>query len=167
MVFLFKSNRKPNMDGEELLEWIHNQTILDEETGCRIWTKCCDKEGYGQTSYKRIATKAHRLVYQLSNPVEVIDGFEVMHSCDNPSCVRLDCLSLGTSQDNIKDKVNKGRQAKGEKNGRAKLTEDDVKEIRRRYKKIKGQQTRLAKEFGISRKQIRSIVNNKLWKSLL
>lgn len=59
-----------------------------------------------------------------------------------------------------------GESRRGSKNGRAKLTEDDVKEIRSRYsgKWPYGSKTRIAKEFGVSVQMIGDIVNRKNWK---
>jgi hypothetical protein len=69
-------------------------------------------------------------------------GLFVMHSCDNPSCVNPSHLFVGTPQDNMTDKVCKGRQShvgssrnppRGERNCKAKLTEDQVRFIRARH----------------------------------
>jgi len=65
-------------------------------------------------------------------------GKVVMHSCDNPSCINPDHLSLGTIADNNQNRDSKGRTStvgnkgnvKGEINGRSKLTTIDVKAIK-------------------------------------
>ena len=73
--------------------------------------------------------KAANYSWHLHNGVN-LGGLHVLHTCDNPLCVNPDHLFLGTHQDNMDDKVEKGRQARGEGHGRAKLTEDDVREIK-------------------------------------
>lgn len=60
-----------------------------------------------------------------------------------------------------------GSANKGESNPNAKLTEDNVREIRRRYKGDKrgpNTQLQLGKEFGVHQRKIWEIVNGKAWK---
>jgi hypothetical protein len=54
----------------------------------------------------------------------------VLHKCDVPACVNPDHLFLGTNKDNMEDKVAKGRQAKGSRNGMARMCEADVASLR-------------------------------------
>ncbi len=59
-------------------------------------------------------------------------------------------MFLGTHKDNVKDKVIKGRQAKGEKNSQAKLTEEEVCRIRYLYDNKLANQVQIAEMFGMS-----------------
>ncbi len=86
----------------------------------------------------------------------------VLHRCDNPRCIALDHPFLGTNQDNVDDKVRKGRHAFGERNGRAGLTEDDVRQIRRDYARGE-RQVDLAKRFSVHQTHISLIVTRKEW----
>ena len=70
----------------------------------------------------------------------------VLHKCDVPGCVNPDHLFLGNNAINMKDKVNKKRQAKRTSHGRAKLTEDNVASIR---SSAEGDAI-LAERFGVS-----------------
>lgn len=88
-------------------------------------------------------------------------GGVVRHTCDNKWCVNPDHLVLGTQAENMQDKVDRGRQAKGTAHGRVKLTEPAVLSIRERYSPGKG--VALAKEFGVSRRLIGKIVRRELW----
>lgn len=81
-----------------------------------------NKEGYGhiQTSIhsRKIHLLAHRVSYQLYYHKDLSIDDLVCHRCDNPSCINPKHLFLGTHQDNVRDRVQKGRSASGERNGR-------------------------------------------------
>jgi hypothetical protein len=114
---------------------------------------------------ERTTKRAHRVSWEIHNgPIPV--GLNVCHHCDNPICVRPDHLFLGTQLDNIRDAINKGRMCyvgcPGEKNNHAKLTVEQVIEIRRRAKTEP--QNRLAKEFRVGAAQISNIVRMSSWK---
>ena len=151
------------MNNDELLEHIFDQSVIEDT--CLVWTRSCNR-GYGWIKYQGKMCYVHRLVYHLMNPNENLEGLEVMHSCDNRPCVRPSHLSLGTTQDNVNDMKSKGRgnYPKGERNGKSKLTQQEVDEIRKAYKRIWGQQAALAREYGVSINQISLIVNNNSWK---
>lgn len=89
-------------------------------------------------------------------------GAVIMHKCDNTRCVNPAHLSLGTVQDNNQDRDDKGRQAKGEKHGRTKLTEAQVKEIRELSPGLS--QRQLSDQFGVARQVIAQILQRKIWK---
>jgi hypothetical protein len=55
---------------------------------------------------------------------------QIIYKCDNRKCVNPNHLYIGTHQDNMNDMVERDRQARGEKNGRAKLTYREVKQLR-------------------------------------
>lgn len=111
-------------------------------------------QGKGENG-KKLHMLAHRVSYQLFYNDEIVSEDIICHKCDNPKCINPKHLFKGTHKDNCNDKVNKGRQAKGEKNGRyidgrtlkkrnkekrkyGVLTRQEVLEIRRMIKeKIK------------------------------
>ena len=161
-----------------LLQRIEN-SIVKQENGCWEWTKCLDKDGYGDISVtidkQRYTKKAHRVMYELKNG-SIENGLLACHTCDNRKCCNPDHIFLGTAKDNAEDMVAKGRsvvssgaftseKTKGEKNGRSLLTQEDVDEIReRRDKGLKyGELKAMAEEFGIAYITIQKIVAGKLW----
>jgi len=85
--------------------------------------------GYGQRKYKGKTMGAHRAAY-IETHGEIPEGLVVMHSCDNPPCVNLDHLSLGTRADNNADMAAKGRSPRGENHVHSILTEDNVRTAR-------------------------------------
>lgn len=125
---------------------------------CWNWTGARTKDGYGSfwsgeyrynTPGIPVMVLAHRWAYErFVGPIS--EGFNVCHSCDNPSCVRPDHLFLGTQRDNVSDCITKGRHA----NGRKSLTEAQAESVRASYAGTYGDLPRLAKEFGVSKKVI-------------
>lgn len=94
-------------------------------------------------------------------------GAVVCHHCDNRACVRADHLFIGTQLDNIRDMDRKGRSRRpvlpGEKNGRAKLTSDDVASIRRAHSD--GETYRaLAARYGVTYGMIGHICRGVCWR---
>jgi hypothetical protein len=76
----------------------------------------------------------HQLSY-LANVGEIPDGLLVCHSCDNRKCMNPEHLFLGTNQDNMTDKMNKGRHVtyRGEDNilfGKVCSEESNLKKAR-------------------------------------
>ena len=87
-----------------------------------------------------------------------------MHSCDNPSCVSLAHLSVSSQQVNILDMWLKDRHGRprGERAPSAKVTEEQVREIRRR--RATGEpMTKLGQRFGLHRETVRNICAGKTW----
>ncbi len=85
-----------------------------------------------------------------------------LHRCDNPLCCNPAHMFAGTIQDNNRDRDNKGRQARGERHGWAKLTWAQVAEIRA----LKGTMTQrqIASRFQMNHSTISGILANKNWK---
>jgi len=83
----------------------------------------------------------------------------VLHRCDKPHCINPEHLFLGTPADNSDDKVAKGRQAKGETQGQAKLTRAQVAEIRASDESG----ATLGERYGVSRSNINHIRRNERW----
>ena len=69
-----------------------------------------DARGYGMRQYEGRVQRAHRVAWQIHNG-PIGNGMVVMHSCDNPKCVRLDHLMLGTQSDNVRDCMDKARRS--------------------------------------------------------
>jgi hypothetical protein len=122
---------------------------------------------------KRTSSRASRVAWELANG-PIPDGLLVCHKCDNPACVNVEHLFLGTHKDNMEDMVRKGRWnvggkqrgSKGEKHGQAKLTDAQVMEIRRLYAFGGITCKELAVRYGIVQGIVSAIVNHKTWRHL-
>lgn len=147
-------------------------TKVKKTKKCWLWTANKNKAGYGKIKIKQKTRLAHRVSWEIHfGPIQ--DGLFVCHHCDNPTCIKPDHLFLGTSLDNMRDKIKKGRATNltgaavsnpGEKNPAAKLTIKQVDEIRNNYKNEDISQSSLAKYFGVSQTMISNIVRRQNWK---
>lgn len=145
-------------------EKFYSQTKLMENS-CLIWTGV-KRSGYGRINYKGKTFTCTRLVWVWEKG-EIPAGFYLCHKCDNPACVNIDHLFLGTKKDNMKDCIEKGRKPglKGEKSHRAKLNEEKVREIRNLL--IQGFSImEIAKKFNVSGSAIWCIKHNLSWNSV-
>jgi len=137
-----------------------------DENECWNWTGYKNNKGYGQIRIDGNVF-SHRYSFvtynQFGLSFEDIQGCCICHECDNRACVNPAHLFVGTHDDNMIDKETKGRTAKGEKIGNAKLQDFHIREIRHAYLAGGVTQKQLADEFGVSRPLISYIVNNKLW----
>lgn len=133
---------------------------------CWPWTGALEGSGYGYLAgTRRIkAIKAHRFSYQI-HIGEIPEGMCICHHCDNPPCVNPKHLFAGTRADNNADKDKKGRgnRARGERAGQAKLTYENVAEIRRLRQEGWSQQ-KIADLFGVTQVNIGHILLGKSWK---
>lgn len=145
------------------------------EDGCWVWAQSKSRLGYGMVSFNGKQTSAHRVSWMLYRG-DIPAGMSVCHTCDNPACVNPGHLWLGTHQQNMADKVAKGRQARGEaitknrpydpsKRPRgeghklAVLNNDAVKAIRADARSF----TAIAGDFGVSRQIVSRIVRGLAW----
>ena len=162
--------------------------------GCWIWIAGKDKDGYGFFKLNGKTIRAHRFSYEIHYG-KIPNGLNVLHHCDNPTCIRPHHLFLGTCQDNSNDMKIKNRQAKGskhgsikhperlsrgdkhywhlhpeikfgEKNPNNKLTNEQVLEIRHKYIPRKYGHKILAKEYNVHPHLIYLILKNKNWKHI-
>lgn len=134
---------------------------------CWEWRGARSGGGYGQLRVEGRTRNAHRLLVERTRGLS--EGEVVRHSCDNPPCCNPRHLLVGSSADNARDMVERGRQhpnsigaLRGSNHGRAKLTEDGVRDLRRRYAAGESA-TVLATEYGIARVRVARIAAGREW----
>jgi predicted XRE-type DNA-binding protein len=145
---------------------------VDQSGDCWIWTGKLHRDdgwGYGRfyvhTQEGTITVKVHRLAYMITYG-DIPSGLCVCHRCDNPRCIRPDHLFLGTNLDNIQDMVQKGRQARGERNGLSRFTSEQVRSMRHLYTVDRMRQAEIARVFGVDRRTVNRIVRYQLWRDV-
>lgn len=143
----------------------------DGPDDCWPWKNA--KGGYGHFYIEGSRARAHRVAYAIENgPIPA--GLLVCHKCDNPPCVNPAHLWLGTYRDNNRDKAAKGRNVRpkrdegsvrhrrGEASNFAKLSDDDVRDIRAR-REAGEMQAKIAAEYNIHRTAVWAISKRKAW----
>lgn len=144
-----------------------------QQNGCRIWVGVTNNNGYGLIKNgpksQRRMIGAHRAAFTLFvRPLE--PGEHVLHRCDVPACVEPSHLFAGDHSANMRDMVAKGRRINpvtpdqaGSQNSQSHLTEDDVREMRR--KRSDGAYLReLAAEYHIAVSTVSGICAGKHWR---
>jgi len=148
-----------------MANWIERYWDKVEVRGadeCWEWTAAQDGHGYGAVGIGGKVFKAHRVSWKLAyGPIP--EGLCVLHHCDNRHCVNPNHLWLGTRADNNRDMADKGRVARGARQGSAKLTRGGVWNIRQLYSSGDHSHRSLAARFGVSHQQIGHIVNSQHW----
>ena len=155
----------------DIKDRLMSHVVKNELSGCWEW-QGSKRGGYGRiivgsrSDGTRKVVMAHRLSYEIAYG-EIPKEMEVCHKCDNRCCVNPDHLFVGTHKDNMDDRDIKGRNIsyKGEKNGRAKLSEKDVCDIK--AKRANGATFQeIADEYGVHKKTVMDAVSGRNWAGL-
>ena len=166
---------------------------VSKSDGCWEWTACKGRRDYGLFYNGKKLVVAHRFAWEITNG-PIPDGLFVCHQCDNTKCVRPDHLWLGTHEQNMTDRNDKGRSAsgerhvsrthpevlmrgdthyarteperlaRGEQHGMTTLTAAQVIAIREAYGTGGPSYGELAKRYSVDRGTICNIVRRKTWK---
>lgn len=100
------------------------------ENGCRVWTRALfGAGGYGAFWLNGKTVVAHRVAFEIANG-PIPEGLLVRHKCDNRPCVNPEHLELGTHADNANDAMVRGRKPNGIYHVGARLSDEQVAEIR-------------------------------------
>lgn len=145
------------------LEWIKAHSTYNER-GCLIWPFRRNKKGYAVCSIDGRFTMAYRAMCEVVNGAPPSAEHQAAHSCGegHKGCVNPTHLRWATAQENADDRILHGRSCRGEESAVAKLTSDDIREIRASTEDSRV----VAAKYGIVRDYVYDIRNLKTWQHL-
>ena len=108
-------------------------------------------------------TRVHRLICEWAHGPAPDGKPHALHSCDRPICCNPDHLRWGSNAENRRDSVARGRQSRGEARYNAKLTEADVKAIRRARARGASNKEQAAR-YGVDGATISLVSRYRKWK---
>lgn len=141
-----------------------SRAIIPSMGECWEWTGW-KPSGRGKLRFRRRSVNASRMAY-LITAGEIPDGLSVLHTCNNGNCVNPLHLYLGTQLRNIADMVAAGRHARGERHGKAKLSEAAVLRANELQREL-GSYSAVGILLGVDRKTIKDALTGKTWKHLV
>jgi DNA-binding XRE family transcriptional regulator len=131
---------------------------VDKTNGCWIWNGGQFQNGYGKFTIKGRQYRAHRVSYELAHGPIPADAL-LRHTCGNRLCVRPEHLKWGGVRESHAAQMTNMNRSRV-----AKLTEQDVRQIRQRYADHEITQRQLAKEYGISVATVQSVLDRRSWR---
>lgn len=133
------------------------------ESGCWVYPSTRDRDGYAIYCDRRLGrgktTRAHRVAWLITRG-PLPEGLVLRHACDNPPCCNPDHLDIGTQKENCLDAMARDRHSRGERNGNARLTRDQVVAIRADPRR----QVDIAGSFGIRQTTVSEIKLRHRWR---
>lgn len=140
-----------------------NNVEIGEVDECWIW-KGRIEQGYGRVYFDGRRRYVHQVAWELANDRTIPKGLCILHSCDTEACVNPAHLRLDSQAQNMKQMSERGRSTRGERSVQSKLTEEQVRVIRKIAGKKRITQREIAVLAGISYGQVRKIVSGERWK---
>lgn len=155
---------------------------IEQAGACHLFRGDLNHAGYGTFYVGRYSIRAHVFAW-IRKHGPVPEGLEVCHSCHVRACTADDHLYLDTHDGNMKLSAQDGRMASGERNamrarpairavgersGMAKLTAEQVLEIRATYRpRTRGYgSVALARRYNVTHQSIESILKRETWRHI-
>lgn len=151
-------NRSPNVGPRYQL--LLQMSKMDTDK-CLEFPGAPDLDGYKSITMCGRKARVHRVMCALVHGEP--NGRRALHHCDNPGCVNPKHLYWGTDADNVRDCMQRRRFCIGEDRKQAKLTNQQVREIRASTGPVK----LIAEKFGITYRKARKIIYREKWKNVV
>ena len=142
-----ESRTKQSFKTQKEIRWVVN------EKGCHLCVshKPNKYNGYLMVCRNKKSMRMNRYIYE-QNFGKIPEGMVIRHTCDVRNCINPKHLILGTQSENMKDRNERNRQAKGEIN-RHKLTKMQVLEILNSKEKA----SKIARKYNVTKRHINLI----------
>ncbi len=152
------SNRGPLRTALTVTERFNSYLTPPNANGCVEWGGArFGPDSYGAFYVNGKTIGAHRYAYQMAHG-SIPDNMLIQHRCDNPPCVNPDHLEAGTPATNGLDAMNRRRVRAGVYSHKAKLTDNEVEQIRSTYAQGQAKQRELGRTYGVSQAAISLII---------
>lgn len=125
---------------------------VEKTESCWLWKAGLTASGYGSFYFKGENHPASRVTWIMTHG-QIPKNKVICHYCDEPKCVRIDHLWLGTCKENSQDMVKKGRN-----NPITKITDQQRIEIIHRCFDNKEIQKQVALDYNITPQAVRYII---------
>ena len=139
-----------------------SNVAFGENGDCWLYTGAISTNGYGDVRYRSYRASSHRIAWELENG-PIPEDVQVLHTCDVKRCCNTAHMYLGTRVNNAQDALTRGQLLTGERISWAKLTEQQVRDMRAlepgSYTK-----SHLAHKYGVSKHAIGLVFSGKNWK---
>jgi hypothetical protein len=155
-----------------------NAQLVVQDDGCHCFTGNKDDCGYGRIRKDGKLVRLHRAMWE-KHFGEIPQGKVIMHKCDNPACINIEHLQIGTQLDNVRDMWSKNRGTRlfgnthtkgksinsGEKHGNSIFTNEQVISIKETLEKDSSPKMilKLAAHFDCEKHTIRNILTGRRW----
>ena len=144
-------------------KWVNETAVQFTGGECLIWPFYRNDKGYAAWSINGRPRMAHRIIFEMVSGPPPSPSHVAAHNCFNGDhgCVNPNHIRWATASENEQDKVLSGTSNRGAQHGLSKLTENDVRAIRR-LEGVK-QQKEIAEMFGVSKWTVGDIIRRKRW----
>lgn len=136
------------------------QAALYSGPSCLLWPYGRFANGYGATTWNGRSRTVPSVVCNLAHGPRPSPKHQVAHNCGVRICCAPLHLRWATAQENQADRAIHGTHNRGERQGRSKLTAQQVQEIRAQPHRL---QRDLAAEFGVTDRTIGEIQRREIW----
>ena len=135
-MFYYSKQGNPVITSEAGKAPVIMENTVENHEGCWLWTARTHL-GYGIVALKGEELRVHRMAYEVFMG-DIPEGLLIRHRCHNRQCCNPLHLEPGTDYDNwldsLVDRHDRLLVQDGSDNHMAKLTEEQVYQIRRKYK---------------------------------